>query len=68
MKKIITLLIMAAVAASCFIGCKDTSTSSGESNITGNGEKSSSVEESSSVEDESSLPPLAATHHTRKSV
>ena len=53
MKKIITLLLMAAVAASCFIGCKDTSTSSGESNITGNGEKSSWVEESSSAEDES---------------
>ena len=53
MKKIITLLIMAAVAASCFIGCKDTSTSSDEINVTGNGEKSSSVEESSSVEDKS---------------
>ena len=53
MKKIITLLIMAAVVASCFVGCKDTSTSSDEINVTGNGEKSSSVEESSSVEDKS---------------
>lgn len=53
MKKIITLLIMVAVAASCFTGCEGTFTSSGEINITGNGEKSSSVEELSSAEDES---------------
>ena len=30
MKKIIALLIMAAVAASCFVGCGDNSTGSGE--------------------------------------
>ena len=53
MKKIITLLIMVAVAASCFTGCEGKITSSGEINITGNGEKSSSVEELSSAEDES---------------
>ena len=53
MKKIIALLIMAAVAASCFVGCGDNSTGSGESNLTGNGDKSSSVEESNSAEDES---------------
>ena len=53
MKKIITLLIMVAVAASCFTGWEGKITSSGEINITGNGEKSSSVEELSSAEDES---------------
>ena len=44
---------MVAVAASCFTGCEGKITSSGEINITGNGEKSSSVEELSSAEDES---------------
>ena len=53
MKKIIALLIMAAVAVSCFVGCEDNSTGSGESNLTGNGDKFSSVEESNSAEDES---------------
>ena len=52
MKKIVTLLIMAAVSAACFTGCEGTITSSGEINITGIGEKSSSVEESSSAEEE----------------
>ena len=36
MKKVITLLLMAAVAVSCFTGCGDKSTGSGEINVTGN--------------------------------
>ena len=62
MKKIITLLIMAAVAASCFTGCGDKSTGSGEINVTGNGDKSSSVEESSPAEGESASTGGSTSH------
>lgn len=62
MKKVITLLLMAAVAVSCFTGCGDKSTGSGEINITGNGDKSSSVEESSPAEGESASTGGSTSH------
>ena len=62
MKKVITLLLMAAVAVSCFTGCGDKSTGSGEINVTGNGDKSSSVEESSPAEGESASTGGSTSH------
>ena len=62
MKKVITLLLMAAVAVSCFTGCGDKSTGSGEINVTGNGDKSSLVEESSPAEGESASTGGSTSH------
>lgn len=62
MKKVITLLLMAAVAVSCFTGCGDKSTGSGEINVTRNGDKSSSVEESSPAEGESASTGGSTSH------
>lgn len=62
MKKVITLLIMAAVAVSCFTGCGNKSTGSGEINVTGNGDKSSLVEESSPAEGESASTGGSTSH------
>lgn len=62
MKKVITLLLMAAVAVSCFTGCGDKSTGSGEINVTGNEDKSSLVEESSPAEGESASTGGSTSH------
>lgn len=62
MKKVITLLLMAAVAVSCFTGCGDKSTGSGEINVTGNENKSSLVEESSPAEGESASTGGSTSH------
>ena len=62
MKKVITLLLMAAVAVSCFTGCGDKSTGSGEINVTGNGDKSSLVDESSPAEGESASTGGSTSH------
>lgn len=62
MKKVITLLLMAAVAVSCFTGCGDKSTGSGEINVTGNEDKSSLVEETSPAEGESASTGGSTSH------